>query len=296
MVTTLSVLPGVTLRCYPDQRFHQGFLSIQFLRYMDREEAAIMRAEYERFKAESEKRIKEKLAQAEKELETARVKAAGLVESAKLSSDFVLAQLEEVRKKRETERLGDELDKARREIRKHLRENESKYNPVDEKKDENYVLPRKLRKGDNVYIINIGKSGVLIDDPDKSGNVGVRAGIITTRTKITNLKLVEDETEIINKNNVKAKASDYRVSGSKEFKDEIDLRGMTGEEAWLAVDKYLDEAVMFGIRTVHLIHGKGTGALKNALWNFLRPDKRIASFRIGRYGEGDGGVTVVELK
>ena len=71
---------------------------------------------------------------------------------------------------------------------------------------------------------------------------------------------------------------------------------MTGDEAWLAVDKYLDEAVVVGIRTVHLIHGKGTGALKNALWSFLRPDKRIASFRIGRYGEGDGGVTVVELK
>ena len=262
----------------------------------DRDEAAIMRAEYERFKIESEKRIKEKLAQADKELETARVKAAGLVESAKLSSDFVLAQLEEIRKKRESERLGDELERARREIRKHLRENESKYNPVDEKKDENYVLPRPLRKGDNVYIINIGKNGVLIDDPDKSGNVNVRAGIITTRTKITNLKLVEEEASVVSKDNTRTKASDYKVSVSRDFKDEIDLRGMTGDEAWLAVDKYLDEAVVVGIRTVHLIHGKGTGALKNALWSFLRPDKRIASFRIGRYGEGDGGVTVVELK
>ena len=71
---------------------------------------------------------------------------------------------------------------------------------------------------------------------------------------------------------------------------------MTGEEAWLAVDKYLGDAVVAGIKTVHLIHGKGTGALKNALWKFLKGDKRLASFRIGRYGEGDGGVTVVELK
>ena len=255
-----------------------------------------MRAEYERFKAESERRIKEKLAQADKELETARNKAAGLVESAKMSSDFVLAQLEEVRKKRESEHLGDELDRARKEIRKHLRENENKYNPVDEKKDENYVLPRKLRKGDNVYIINIGKNGVLTDDPDRNGNVNVRAGIITTRTKITNLKLVEEEATVVSKDKAKTKASDYKVSVSRDFKDEIDLRGMTGDEAWLAVDKYLDEAVVVGIRTVHLIHGKGTGALKNALWTFLRSDRRIASFRIGRYGEGDGGVTVVELK
>ena len=262
----------------------------------EKEAAAELRAEYERFKTEAEKKLREDLKNAEKQLEDARNKAAALVESAKLSSDFVLAQLEEVRKKRESEMLGEELERTRREIKKHLRENESKYNPVDEKKDENYVLPRKLHKGDNVYIVNIGKNGVLTDDPDKSGNVTVRAGIITTRTKITNLKLVEDETAVIGKDKVKTTASQYKVSVSRDFKPEIDLRGMNGDEAWLAVDKYLDEAIVAGIRNVYLIHGKGTGALKNALWKFLRGDRRISSFRIGQYGEGDGGVTVVELK
>jgi DNA mismatch repair protein MutS2 len=71
---------------------------------------------------------------------------------------------------------------------------------------------------------------------------------------------------------------------------------MNGDEAWAAVDKYLDDAMLSGFHTVHLIHGKGTGALKKALWQYLRGDKRIQSFRIGQYGEGDGGVTVVELK
>jgi len=262
----------------------------------EKEIAAELRAEYERFKTEAEKQLKEKLKNADKQLEEARSKAAALVESAKLSSDFVLAQLDEVRKKRKSEQLGEELEKARREIKKHLRENESKYNPVDEKKDEHYVLPRKLRKGDNVYIINIGKNGVLTEDPDKSGNVTVRAGIISTKTKITNLKLIEDELTVTDKDKVKKPASQYKVSVSREFRPEIDLRGMTGDEAWLAVDKYLDEAVVSGIRSVYLIHGKGTGALKNALWKFLRGDRRIAAFRIGQYGEGDGGVTVVELK
>ena len=262
----------------------------------EREIAASLRAEYERFKSEGEKQLREKLKNADRQLEDARNKAAALVESAKLSSDFVLAHLDEVRKKRESEHLGEELEKARREIRKHLRENEGKYNPVDEKKDENYVLPRKLRKGDNVYIINIGKNGVLTEDPDRSGNVTVRAGIISTRTKITNLKLVEDELTVTDKDKVKKSASQYRVSVDRNFRPEIDLRGMNGDEAWLAVDKYLDEATVAGIRSVHLIHGKGTGALKNALWKFLRADRRIASFRIGQYGEGDGGVTVVELK
>ena len=245
---------------------------------------------------EEAKEIKAKLARADKELADASAKAAALVESAKLSSDFVLAELDKVRKKRDAANLGSELERTRREIRQHLRENESKFNPVDEKKDEDYVLPRPLRKGDNVYIVNIGKNGVVVDEPDKSGNVNVRAGIISMKTKVANLKLVEDETTVTGKDKVAQKASDYTVKVSRDFKSEIDLRGMTGDEAWLAVDKYLDEAMVAGIRSVRLVHGKGTGALKNALWKFLRGDRRLASFRIGQYGEGDGGVTVVELK
>ena len=262
----------------------------------ERAEAEELRSEYERFKREAEKEIKVKLARADKELADAQAKATALVESAKLSSDFVLAELDKVRKKRESANLGSELERTRREIRQHLRENEGKFNPVDEKKDEDYVLPRPLRKGDNVYIVNIGKNGVVVDEPDKSGNVNVRAGIISMKTKIANLKLVEDEATIMGKDKVAQKASDYKVKVSRDFRSEIDLRGMTGDEAWLAVDKYLDEAMVAGIRNVRLVHGKGTGALKNALWAYLRRDSRVASFRIGQYGEGDGGVTVVELK
>ena len=83
---------------------------------------------------------------------------------------------------------------------------------------------------------------------------------------------------------------------SRDFKDEIDLRGMTGDEAWGAVDKYFDEASISGFHTLRLIHGKGTGALKKALWEQLKKDSRVSTFRIGQFGEGDGGVTVVELK
>jgi DNA mismatch repair protein MutS2 len=71
---------------------------------------------------------------------------------------------------------------------------------------------------------------------------------------------------------------------------------MTGDEAWYEVDRYLDTVQMAGLRTVRLIHGKGTGALRAALWEKLRRDSRIANYRIGQYGEGDGGVTVVEMK
>ena len=83
---------------------------------------------------------------------------------------------------------------------------------------------------------------------------------------------------------------------SRDFRDEIDLRGMTGDEAWNAIDKYFDEAQLAGFHTVRLIHGKGTGALKKSIWDSLRKDRRVATFRIGQFGEGDGGVTVVEIK
>ena len=255
-----------------------------------------MRNDYERFKLESEKKIRQRLDESERELEKARQKAANMVAGAKASSEFIYAQLDKVRRAKESDRLGEELDGARRAIREHLRANEDKYNPVEEiKKDEEYVLPRPLKKGDEVTIMSIGKDAVLLEAPDKSGNVQVQAGILKTRVNIKDLKLKDDSPTVIS-DGQKLKASTYTVKRSTSFKDEIDLRGMTGDEAWLAVDKYIDEAILAGFTKIRLIHGKGTGALKKALWQFLKGDKRIASFRIGQWGEGDGGVTVVDLK
>lgn len=262
----------------------------------NREETEQMRADYERFKLESEKIIKKRLDESEKELEKAREKATNMVQSAKASSDYIMEQMDKVRKARDSEKLGSELDSARRAVREHLRENSSKYDPVRKNPDDdNYVLPRPLKKGDEVTIMTLGSDATLLEDPDKSGNVRVQAGILQTRVNIKNLRLKENTVNVVTEGK-KVKVSTYTVSRSTTFKNEIDLRGMTGEEAWLAVDKYFDEANLAGFRSVRLIHGKGTGALKTALWKFLKGDKRISSFRIGQFGEGDGGVTVVELK
>ena len=80
------------------------------------------------------------------------------------------------------------------------------------------------------------------------------------------------------------------------FKPEVDVRGMIGDDAWFVVDKYLDDAVLAGIASVRIIHGKGTGALRAALWKNFKTDRRIKSYRHGNYGEGDAGVTVIEFK
>lgn len=262
----------------------------------ERAEAERLRDEYERFKTENEKLIKARLRDAERELESAHSKANAIVQSAKASSDYILSELDKVRKLRDSERLGDELDGTRRRVRAYIRENENKYNPVEEKTDEGYVLPRELKVGDEVYIINIDKTGFVVEKPDKNGNVTVQAGIIKTKTKIKNLKLIENSPSFTDKSGKKTSAGDYKATVSRNCRDEIDLRGMMGDEAWLAVDKYFDEAMLVGYNSVRLIHGKGTGALKKALWEHLKRDGRIKSFRIGQYGEGDGGVTVVELK
>ena len=260
------------------------------------EETEQMRADYERFKTESEKAIKARLEEAERELEKARAKAVAMVTSARASSDFIMEQMEKVRRAKDSERLGGELDSARRAVREHLREHSDEFDPVEQPKvDENYVLPRKLKKGDTVLIVTLGSEATLLEEPDKSGNVRVQAGILQTRVNIKDLRFKENEPQVVT-GGKKVKASSYSVTRTTTFKDEIDLRGMTGDEAWLAVDKYFDEATLANVRTVRLIHGKGTGALKAALWKFLKVDKRISNFRIGQFGEGDGGVTVVELK
>ncbi len=262
-----------------------------------RAEAEELRAECERFKRETEAKLRRNLAESERQLEAATKKAATMIEGAKISSEFVLSQLEKAKKAKDTDRLAEELADTRRRIREHMKENEDKFNPVDEGLDEAYTPSRPFRKGDAVYLMNVKQEGVLLADPDRSGNVSVQTGSIRTKTKIKNLKLMDDIVTVTNSQGEKRPVAEFRKTVvSRSCSDEIDLRGMTGDEAWLAVDKYLDEVMLAGLHTVRLIHGKGTGALKAALWRMLKSDGRISSYRIGQYGEGDGGVTVVELK
>ncbi|MBQ9796419.1 MAG: endonuclease MutS2 [Clostridia bacterium] len=260
-----------------------------------REEATHLKAEYERLKVNAEKEIKTRFFEAEREIEQNRKKAQQMLDSARLSSEFVFAQLEKAKKAEEAGRLAAELDEARRAVRRTIRESNEAIDPVEEKKDEKYVLPRDLKCGDKVYIVNIDKEGVLLETPDKSGSVLVQAGILKTRTKLSNLQLIEEKPQFIS-GKQKKPASDFHAKVNRDFRDEIDLRGLLGDEGWQEVDKYLDEAIMANFGRVRLIHGKGTGALKNAIWQHLKHDRRVASFRLGAYGEGDGGVTIVELK
>jgi DNA mismatch repair protein MutS2 len=257
-----------------------------------RESAERMQKEYERFKKENELEIEKKLAAADKALRAAQSKAESMVESAKRSADYIMDEMDKLRKKKESERLAEELAAARRDIREHLRTSADVYEPITKEAQEDYTLPRPLKKGDEVIIASLGKRATVLEaQSEKQELIFVQAGVIKTKIRISDLRLIEEEKKKSN-----AKQGAYRATVSRDFKPEIDLRGKTGEEAWSAVDKYFDEAQIAGFSSLHLIHGKGTGALKNYLWKELKTDKRVKSFRIGQFGEGDGGVTVVELK
>lgn len=264
---------------------------------MEEHEAAAKaaRAELERYKAEEEARMADLIARTEKEVARAKAQAASIIKSAQATSDSVLAELKELQRKRDSERLAEDLEEARRKIRRDLRRTDIDVDPIAE--DEDYTPSRPIRKGDEVFLKNIGKRGTVTSDPDGKGNVSVQTGMLTTRTKVDNLVLAEDRgLTFTDKTGKTTAAASYRPSAPTSFRPELDLRGQIGADAWELVDKYLDDAILASVHQVTLVHGKGTGALRAYLQQMLRGDKRVASFRGGKYGEGDAGVTVVELK
>ena len=257
-----------------------------------REELKRAKDEYDAFRQSSERRIRQDLEKAKQERDRAEEKARQTIEGARASVSFVLEEIEKLRKKKAADMSAEELLEAKRRMRRSLDESDAKYNSIEELPDDDYKLPRALVKGDNVKLRNIGKVGVLVSDPDKDGNCRVKIGAVTTKTNISNLKLL-DEKEVKKNEKTQTKGS-IRKTAAAAFNPELDIRGQMG--GWMMCDKYLDDALIAGIKTVHIIHGKGTGALRNHLWSWFKTDKRIKSFRLGRYGEGDGGVTVIELK
>ncbi|MBQ7172219.1 MAG: endonuclease MutS2 [Clostridia bacterium] len=244
------------------------------------------------YRQENEKKLSAFLAAAQKDAEDAKKKTRQTLDSARASAEFVFDEIEKLRKKSAEKITAEELARKKREIREAIARGEADASALSGETDDGYVLPRPLKKGDDVKMRNIGKRGVLLEDPDKRGDVRVQCGAVVTKTNVSNLRLLEKEAEKAKK----APANTHRVSAGGGFSPELDLRGQMTDDAWRMTDKYIDDAIIAGIRSVRIIHGKGTGALRSYLWSWFKTDKRIASYRLGAFGEGDSGVTVLELK
>ena len=264
---------------------------------LDKEKIAAERSrrEFEEYRKNSEAELKKRLANAEKEADKMRKKAQELLDGARATSDYVITELEKAKKQKDSERFGEYIADAKKNVRQRVREYDDRMNPVmGADREDDYVLPRELKKGDVIQHRNLGTKGTLVENPDKNGNVNVLMGAVKMRVNVKDLKLIEDAESADKANKAKIQ-SQFKAAVTKSFKLECDVRGMTGEEAWVVVDGYIDSAIIAGVHSATVIHGKGTGALRASLWQKFKADKRVKSFRAGAYGEGDYGVTVLEM-
>ena len=264
----------------------------------EREQAEKLRSEYERFKATAEEELKRKIAKSEEEIEKMTLKARQILESARASSEFIFRQLEDLRRQEDKEKRNEMMASARDEMRRRMRESESLMEGVDVREielDEDYKLPRPLKVGDKVFLTTVSREGVVTALADKKGMVSVTAGILKTKVTEDKLRLLDGTVRYDTRSAPKVSEGKVKKTVVSSFRAEVDVRGMIGDDAWFVVDKYLDDAVLANVPTVRIIHGKGTGALRAALWKYFKTDKRVKAYRHGEYGEGDAGVTVITL-
>jgi len=257
------------------------------------------RRDAEQYRIEAEKKIREAEEMRERaekdakhEVERARREAADIVQKTRHQAQGLMDELEKMRREKMAELSAEQ--KAR--LKAGIRDLEKASDPVNQPRtNEEYVLPRPLKVGDNVLIYDIDKTATVLELPKSGDMVLVQAGIIKTRVPLKNLRLTDRKEKEKKKlgghrNVTKAPGSDTTV------RNEVDLRGMNVEEAIMEVDAFIDHAVLRNLNQLTIIHGKGTGVLRSGIHMHLKRHKAVKTFRLGVYGEGESGVTVVELK
>ena len=246
--------------------------------------------------AEEEKKASQLRAELSVRLEKAEIKARRdaqrILDEARETAESVYAELDEMRRHANDEQQADEINRARTELRRRLNEKEASLREQEElPAQEEQKSSRKLQAGDTVRIKAMGVKAEVVS-VNKDGTVTLKAGIMNVTAREDEVLLLECEKK------KPQKAAPAVSAGTRlmHVASEIDLRGMESLEGVLAAERYLDSAAMAKMKTVTIIHGKGTGALREAIQQMLKRNKLVKSFRLGRYGEGETGVTVVELK
>jgi len=255
----------------------------------ERKLAEEARAELYRLRDEAEKEKRRIAEQRDKAIKKAKEEARSIVQRAKAEAERIIRELKELSAAAEADR-----SRAIQKARDDLRAAEGKLHDGIAPKDEKGALafappPKTVQPGDVVHVLTIDNEATVLTPPDSKGEITVQAGILKLTVKLKDVRLVGREEE---KNRVTASVKRENTTASLE----IDVRGMTVDEAILEVDRYIDTAFLSGLKEVYVIHGKGTGALRAGIQSFLRRHRHVASFRLGQYGEGETGVTVVSLK
>ena len=257
---------------------------------------------------QKEIRNKEKLLEdrREKILEKANEEARDILADAKKKADKAISEL------RKTGRGGDmaAMERTRSSLREQVSKKNEKLSRGQEEQKKGNLKASDLHVGDKVRVISMGLTGIVTALPDSSGKVSVRCGIMNSKAPVSDLALIEEDAfgnpvsgksrssmkrAFENAGGAGNKQRDLDFSRNQSISTELNLLGMTTDEALNALDKYLDDARMSHLSSVRIVHGKGTGALRKAVHNYLRRQKWVKSYRLGDFGEGDAGVTIVQL-
>ena len=243
-----------------------------------RQESARIREEISR---EKEKFIKDKNELISKTKEEARV----IINKARIASDKLLSDIRKASNLKEAE-------KAAQDFRNFSDETDEELYKSYQKSADNSKPPKTVKEGQTVKIVSLNNKGTVLKAPDKEGQVYVQVGIMKMYINISDLRIEEDKPA----SNKKSLDSSSFISKAATIKSEIDLRGMTVDEALIIIDRQIHDGYIAKQQQFSIIHGKGTGALRAGIHDYLRTCKQIKSFRLGTFGEGDAGVTIVTLR
>ncbi len=258
----------------------------------DRKEASRLKGEMEALKSGREAEARRLEADREKIIEKAREQAGVLVDKARAEAERLLGELEAL--KNSGDSAEERIRKARAEMKGGLKRLEDVADPIEAKKLQGGDFSAPLKKGDTAILLSINREVRILED-QKGDEVKILAGSIQTKVKITELAPKSKTKGTIAKTRTVKKAANPE-GNVRSAQSEIDIRGLTGDEAALELDRFIDNSVMANLNTVWIIHGKGTGALKKAVHAYLRTNKSVKDFRFGLYGEGEDGVTIATLK
>lgn len=253
---------------------------------------ASYKREIERLKQETEKKQEKLEEQRDRILREANEKAHAILAEAKKTADetmrnfhkFGKANISASEMERERERLRKKMESTRSGMMKEPAKPKKEYKPSD------------FKLGESVKVLSMNINGTVASLPDNKGNLTVQMGILRSQVNISDLEIIDEKPAYLKKTTRAGGKGKIKMSKSLSVSTEINLLGKTVDEAIAELDKYLDDASLAHLSSVRIVHGKGTGALRKGIHQYLRRQKHVRSFRLGEFGEGDAGVTIAELK
>lgn len=258
----------------------------------EQEEIASYKRELERLKVEARQKQEKLEAQKERILKEANEKAHAILADAKETADETMRNFHKFGKANIS---AAEMEKEREKLRQKMAATASKSQLGDTKPHRQHK-PGDFKLGESVKVLSMNLTGTVTSLPDSRGNVTIQMGILRSQVHISDLEIIEEAPSYSAKQMKRTSKGKMRMGKSFSVSPEINLLGKTVDEAIAELDKYLDDAYLAHLSSVRVVHGKGTGALRSGIHTYLRRQKHVKSFRLGAFGEGDAGVTIVEFK